>query len=122
MIYRIGCAGDHVFHKACINRWFLGHETCPTCRANVVNPLPIIRGDLAKQQQWMPSYSELVPMMHFIRDNLERDDSLRAHMFFSTATMHLDEVIYWERHENADDIVAYIYTDRVFQRVILRWW
>lgn len=42
--YRIGCGGDHVFHKKCINSWFLlGKDTCPYCRDKVDNPLILNR-------------------------------------------------------------------------------
>ncbi|KAL2926190.1 E3 ubiquitin-protein ligase ATL31 [Bienertia sinuspersici] len=26
----------HVFHVDCLNPWFMGHSTCPLCRANLV--------------------------------------------------------------------------------------
>ena len=29
---RLNCDGQHTFCQVCIERWFEGHKTCPTCR------------------------------------------------------------------------------------------
>jgi len=125
--YKIGCAGDHVFHKTCINGWFLEHDTCPMCRAEVANPLPVIRlEDLIKQhqqQQQQPDIPvQLSEVMEFVRNTVETDPTLLAHLFFDSVARRLDDIIFWGRDHVHRDVVGFIYMDGAFQNTVSRWW
>lgn len=121
--YRVGCAGHHVFHKTCINGWFLEHDTCPMCRAEVVNPLPIIRlDDLIKQQQQQQISMEMTEIMEFVRETIETDETLIAHLFFNSNMRRLDNIIFWGRGDVHLDTVGFIYIEGSFRNTVSRWW
>lgn len=31
---------NHIFHTSCLRSWFQRHQTCPTCRLDVLRPTP----------------------------------------------------------------------------------
>lgn len=31
---------NHIFHTSCLRSWFQRHQTCPTCRLNILRPTP----------------------------------------------------------------------------------
>lgn len=34
---------NHIFHTSCLRSWFQRHQTCPTCRLDILRPTPIIQ-------------------------------------------------------------------------------
>ena len=44
--YGVGCGGAHVFHRQCVQKWFVHANTCPMCREKIVNPMSHTRDDL----------------------------------------------------------------------------
>ena len=111
-LYRIGCPGNHVYHKKCIDAWFLGeHDTCPTCRAEVVNPLPIIRIPLI----------DISGLMTHVRLAIQDDPTKKASLYFDRATGRLVDLEFWTS-EDDEEIVAHIFVDGALVNVLDRWW
>lgn len=34
---------NHIFHTSCLRSWFQRHQTCPTCRLDILRPTPSTR-------------------------------------------------------------------------------
>lgn len=34
---------NHIFHTSCLRSWFQRHQTCPTCRLDILRPTPLTR-------------------------------------------------------------------------------
>lgn len=34
---------NHIFHTSCLRSWFQRHQTCPTCRLDILRPTPVIQ-------------------------------------------------------------------------------
>lgn len=32
---------NHIFHTSCLRSWFQRHQTCPTCRLDILRPIPV---------------------------------------------------------------------------------
>lgn len=32
---------NHIFHTSCLRSWFQRHQTCPTCRLDILRPTPL---------------------------------------------------------------------------------
>lgn len=32
---------NHIFHTSCLRSWFQRHQTCPTCRLDILHPTPL---------------------------------------------------------------------------------
>lgn len=119
-VYHIGCPGKHVFHKACINAWFLDHDTCPMCRAEVANPLPIIfpRPSAHVQNPPVPDFGSIAT---FVQLSLRDDPTKRVSLYFNFRTGHMEEALFWHS-DSDDDGVLYFYIDGNLRTVISRWW
>jgi hypothetical protein len=132
--YNIGCNGNHVFHKTCINGWFLNqNDTCPLCRDPVSNPLPIIKtsyyDDTRQEDEDIVldlSGPSLAMMGNHIRRMVENDETMRVSLYFFGTTITLDNIIFWNRDENDvvddDDYFAYVYVDGLPCTMMHRWW
>lgn len=126
-IHHIGCDGDHVFHKACINAWFIDHDTCPMCRSEVVNPLPILFPRLPDHapEQPPPPPDLFRSIAAFVRLSLQDDPTMRVSLYFDMETGHMDDAVFWNSDNNDDSdfgVIAYIFIDDVQRCVLYRWW
>jgi hypothetical protein len=125
-IHHIGCDGKHVFHKACINTWFIDHDSCPMCRAEVVNPLPIILPRLPVQA--LPPPPPPPPdffrsIAAFVRLSLQDDPTMRVSLYFEMETGAMDDAVFWNsRIDDDSNVIAYIFIDGVQRCVLYRWW
>lgn len=56
---------NHIFHVSCLRSWFQRHQTCPTCRLNVLRPAPETQttnhGVPPPQPQPVPPHNAGVP-------------------------------------------------------------
>lgn len=124
-IHHIGCQGDHVFHKACINTWFLDHDSCPMCRSKVINPLPILP-DFQDFALPPPPPDLFRSIASFVHMSLQDDPTMRVSLYFDLETGAMDDAIFWNSTDNDNDsdsdVVAYIFVDGVQRCVLYRWW
>ncbi len=120
-IHHIGCGGHHVFHKACINTWFLNHSTCPMCRAEVFNP--IAKVSLPEPQQPIVDYRSVGI---FIYQSLRHDPTKRVSLHFTSdpagGLAVMEDAIFWNEETDEDDDIAHIFIDGVHRCVLQRWW
>ena len=120
-IHHIGCQGDHVFHKACINAWFLNHDTCPMCRSEVANPLPILLPRLPDFPAPPPDLFRSIAS--FVHLSLRDDPTMRVSLYFDLETGAMEDAIFWNSNDDSEsDVVAYIFVDGVQRCVLYRWW
>ena len=122
-IHHIGCDGKHVFHKACINTWFLDHDSCPMCRAEVANPLPIILPRLPVPVLPPPPPEFFQSIAAFVRLSLQDDPTMRVSLYFDMETGAMDDAVFWNsRIDDDSNVIAYIFIDGVQRCVLYRWW
>ena len=124
-IFHIGCQGGHVFHKACINAWFLDHDNCPLCRSDVKNPLPILLPRLPDQVVEHPPMPPdfFRSIAAFVRLSLQDDPTMKVSLYFDMDTGNMEDAVFWNSDSDSDsDIVAYIFIDGIQRCVLYRWW
>jgi hypothetical protein len=98
------------------------------CRAEVVNPLPILLPRLPDQE---PLEQPLPPpppeffqsIASFVRLSLQDDPTMRVSLYFDMETGAMDDAVFWNsRIDDDSNVIAYIFIDGVQRCVLYRWW
>lgn len=92
---------NHIFHRECILRWTLRHNTCPLCRRSIYPPMPLpIQPNLPNLPNLL---NQLIPYERYEGQNREQNRGLE-----------LDPNINPEINQDANPLNANIYVPLYF--------